>query len=694
MSKRILALLLCVVMLIPALTACATLEEGDNGAYITMYLTDEIYDFDPVRAYYNSNAVNVVSLLFDTLFKLDKDGKVVPSLAKEYKIIENEELDEYVMEITLCDTKWSNGQTLTSQDVIYAWRRLLDQDNSYEAAALLFDIKNARVIKEGDEAPDILGVEDIGTTGLRITFEGKIDYDQFLLNLTSIATAPLSETTVSKNDDWAKKSSTIITSGPFKLAGIKYTETEEKATDDNAVGENGKPSGKDKKYSVMKLEYFTLERNRHYFRDNTEDVINSSVTPYRILVDCSMSDADLLQAYKDGKIFLMGDIPLSIRNDEYVQNNAQVSAGMSTSTLYLNLDKAPFNILEVRRALSLAIDRAAIAESVVFAEAATGLVPPAVFNTVPGKNNVLFRDDGENYLAATADVDGAKKLLSDKGITASDYSFSIKVAAYDEVNCAIAEAVAASWNALGFEVTVEKIETIQNNDYLKSLDDVPKDICDDLFAETIERRKFDVILYDATAFTANAYSMLAPFALSFSGMALGEEDYSLTANRSGYNCNEYNNLMEAIYMIPYFAGLDRESDYNYFGEEFYTEEEFKALYDRVKAVYELYNITPTTDSKVWVDQKAALLHCAEGILMRDMPVIPVVFEQNAILVSDQLENVDSIYYSVYAFRKTNLKDYNTYTYSVSGVDSEGNETTKQTSIFTDFPDIYWDKMGK
>ncbi len=693
MSKRILALLLCVVMLIPALSSCATLAEGDNGPYITMYLTDEIYDFDPVRAYYNSNSVNIVSLLFDTLFKLDKDGKIVPSLAKEYKIIENEELGEYVMEITLGDTKWSNGQTLSAEDVIYAWRRLLNQESAYEAAALLYDIENARAVKEGDEAPDYLGVEAVGTTGLRITFEGKIDYDQFLLNLTSVVTAPLPETTVSKNDDWAKKSSTIITSGPFKLGTIKYTENGEKVSDDNAVGKNGKPSKK-KENSVMKLEYFTLERNRHYFRNNEEDVINSSVTPYRILVDCSMSDADLLQAYKDGKIFFMGDIPLSLRSDEYVQSNAKVTDSMSTSTLYLNLDKEPFNIPEVRKALSLAIDRAAIATSVGFAEAATGLVPPAVFNTVPGKNNVHFRADGESYLAANADVNAAKKLLADKKITASEYSFTIMVSAYDEVNCAIATAVAASWNSLGFKVTVEKVETIQNNDYLKSLDDTPKDVCDDLFAEAIERRKFDVILYDATAFSANAYAMLAPFALPFSGMALHDEDYSLTPNRSGYNCSEYNNLMEAIYMIPYFATLDRDTGYTAFGDEFYTKKEFQALYDRVKAVYELYKITPTTDSKAWVDQKAALLHCAEGMLMRDMPVIPVVFEKQAILVSDKLENADSTYYSAFAFRNTNLKDYNDYTYAVPGVDAEGNETTKQVSIFADFPDIYWDKIGK
>ena len=53
MSKRILALLLCAIMLIPCFSGCSEkLEQGDLGAYITMYLTDKIYDFDPANAYY------------------------------------------------------------------------------------------------------------------------------------------------------------------------------------------------------------------------------------------------------------------------------------------------------------------------------------------------------------------------------------------------------------------------------------------------------------------------------------------------------------------------------------------------------------------------------------------------------------------------------------------------------------------
>ncbi len=693
MSKRIFALLLCVVMLIPCLVACSERDENDRGPYITMYLTDEIYDFDPAKAYYNQGTTDIVSLMFDTLFKLDENGKVVKSLAKDYKIVENEELDEYTMEITLNNTKWSNGQTLSAEDVVYAWRRLLDQNNSYAAASLLFDIKNARAIKEGDEAPDDLGVETKSSNAIIITFEGKIDYDQFLLNLTSLATAPLLESVVEKNPDWAKKTSTIVTSGAFKLGRIKYSYTSEKVIkNDNALKENGTIGSESTR--PMKLDYFYLERNRYYYRNDKEDEIDSSVKPYRILVDCTKSDAELLKEFKSNQLFYMSNLPLSLRNDKFVKENVKVTDSLSTTVLYLNQAIEPFNHAEVRKALSLAIDRDAIAKKVVYAEAATGLVPPAVFENETGKNKDSFREIGGALIKNTKkDINAAKKLLNGLEIKPSDYSFSIQVAAYDEVHGAIADMIAASWKELGFDVTIEKVQPLQNNDWLTSLGGIPTDICDDIFVEALERGKYEVILCDSTAYTANAYSMLAPYAETFSGMALAEGTFELMPHRTGYNAVDYNTIMEAVYFVPYFTSLT-ENDYQTFGEELYTKEEFKTLYNNVKATYAEYRIKPTDDKNKWEEQKAKLLHAAEKILMMDMPVIPVVFNKNAVLVSEELQDVKFTYNHSADFRKTNLKNYMDYTFETKGVDADGKEVIQYTSIFESFPNIDWAKKKK
>ena len=221
------------------------------------------------------------------------------------------------------------------------------------------------------------------------------------------------------------------------------------------------------------------------------------------------------------------------------------------------------------------------------------------------------------------------------------------------------------------------MEAIQNNDYYKETDSVPNDICDDLLIESIQRNKYEVVAFDYNAYSADAWSVLSNFATPFSGMKLIMDDptnYHLTTNTTGYDSEAYNNLMEAIYYIPYFANLE-ESDYQFLSI-YDTKEEFAEVYNTVKKIYDDNGITPSTKSSDWAAQKATLLHKAEEMLMEDMPIIPVVFNQNAVLISDELSKVTSNYYIPAYFRKTNLKDYADY-----------------TPVLEEFPVVDWSKKG-
>ena len=80
MLKKIVSFSLCLIMLLGALVGCGKKDENDKGAYIAMYLTDQIYDFDPAHAYGNESALRIVSLMFDNLFVLNENGKVQKSL--------------------------------------------------------------------------------------------------------------------------------------------------------------------------------------------------------------------------------------------------------------------------------------------------------------------------------------------------------------------------------------------------------------------------------------------------------------------------------------------------------------------------------------------------------------------------------------------------------------------------------------
>ena len=615
MAKRIIALILCLFTLVAVLASCAGSIDPTaeyKGEQITMYLSENIYDLDPARAYKNDSTKAIVSMLFGTLFVLDENGKIQPSLAASYTT--EEKNGEYYMYITMADTYWSDNTPITADDVVFAWKRLLNPNNSFEAAALLYDIKGARAYSKNEVSKD-----DIGITAdqkrLTIQFEGKIDYDHFLLNLTSLALAPLREDIVAgvKSEDWAKKPGTMVCSGPFKLARISFSQSKVFYDDtdydtkiefehDDGTKEIVYVEGDEvKAFRAQYINNFILERNSYYFRNSDkEEMLDVSVTPYRIIVDCAMSDEDIQEAYEGGTILYIGDIPMSLR--ETYKDKAIRKDSLSTTTIYMNQNAAIKNAntneyeklfahAAVRQALSMVINRDAIAEKLVFAETATGIVPTGVFNT--GSKNELFRDNSSNDFAyLKTDAAAAKKLLADAGIDATQYSFSFTYASYDEVHTYMAEEIAKAWGTLGFNVTLNPRSTIANNDYYKFTDSIPEDICDDLYAQDLATGNFEVILLDLVAPSADPFSVLAPFAKEFSGQTMDMSDpqnYKATTHITGYNSQAYEAEIE------------------------------KAFNEKTIA------------------NRSEALHAAEAILMEDMPVIPVVFNESACLVNDGLK---------------------------------------------------------
>jgi ABC-type transport system substrate-binding protein len=104
---------------------------------------------------------------------------------------------------------------------------------------------------------------------------------------------------------------------------------------------------------------------------------------------------------------------------------------------------------------------------------------------------------------------------------------------------------------------------------------------------------------------------------------MDSENYDLYGHVSGYANEEYNALIESAY-----AEKDRAA-------------------------------------------RAAILHQAEAKLLEDMPVIPVVFLQDAYLNSSELSGIESTYYGTRDFKDTQLKDYMTYKARTASASEEG-----------------------
>ena len=594
--KKILALFLCLIMILTSFASCGgNKDEEVDGAHIKMYLSDPVYNFDPAEAYKNDSALKIASLLFDNLFILNKNGKVEKSLVKNYKFDKTNK----TMFIELrSDTSWSDGNAINANDVVFAWQRILSPENSFDAASLLFDIKNAKAAKEGNVTIDDVGMSALNNTDIQITFEDKdIDYDNFLIKLTSYALVPLREDVLSRvavANDWAKSPSLLVTSGPFRIRSISY------ADEDAGI---------------------TLERNAYYRRNFMKDAPDKSVTPFRLIVDYTKNAEQILTDFENGEIFFVGDIPLSVRSKYSIddwKNHATITDALSTHSYIFNENaeingEKLFANAAVRNALSLAIDRTAIAQAIVFAKPATGIVPNGVFDA--NNKNKTFRDASANSIVTTANKDAALAKLSEAKITPSKYSFKISVPEYDDVHVKIAELVAASWSDLGFKVSVDKIKNVDNQDKALSTGEKIAGVKDDIFAKTLVEGKFEVAAIDYVAYSADAFSVLAPFAFGFSGNATSNSqspEFTVKPHVSGYNNANYNAKIEA-------ASIEADAT-----------------------------------------ARATLLHEAEDILVADMPIVPIVFNQSATMQSKELSKIAFTYYQVAVFTKTKLKDFEKY----------------------------------
>ncbi len=629
MSKKIIALVLCLALAVPFLSACKK-DENYVGPIVNMYLSEMIYDFDPLYAYNNESALKVVSLLFEPLFKLDEKGKLVKGLVKDYTYKVDEVNKEYSLIINLNETNWSDGTYVSANDFVYTCKRILDPENSNEAASLLFEIQNARLVKEAEASIDTLGVYAVGEREIEIVFDHNVDIDAFLYNLTSYALVPLREDIVEKNDDWAKKSSTIVCSGPFIIRESDYNK------DPRVAAEDKNPR-------------LYLERNSYYYRDKLKDSIDKSVTPFKIKINFSVPRDEQYNLYKGEfaneedkikQVFFMNDFPLSVRND--VKDKVEVYDTNSTHSYIFNTEAlvakkgsnegyALFADARVRKALSLAIDREAIAQQIVFAKAADGYVPFGVFAESSYKKT--YRSATSGIISTSADVSAAQALLKEAGINPSDYTFSISVRAGKEVHQAIAEAVKNIWCNLGFNVEVVAVEPIVNDDKYFG-EDPQQDICDDVYNETYFHRhpahnkdgsevyrSFEVLATDVVAPSVNPLSVLAPLALKFSGQGMdlssvdglvGDQVYTLTPHISGYNSEAYNRKIEEA-----FAEKD-------------------------------------------LAKRLALLQDAEKILMEDMPVMPIVYNQGARLVSKELKGIEYNWNGLAIFTDAMLKNFDRF----------------------------------
>lgn len=161
--------------------ASTTKKESNKGMadkqVLNLLETAEIPSMDTSKST-DSVSFRVFVNAMEGLYRLDKDNKPTPGMAKDVKISE----DKKTYTFELRDAKWSNGDPVRAQDFVYAWQRTLDKALAAEYAFILFDVKNAQKVNKGELPADQLGVKAKDDKTLVVELEQPAPY---FLELTS-----------------------------------------------------------------------------------------------------------------------------------------------------------------------------------------------------------------------------------------------------------------------------------------------------------------------------------------------------------------------------------------------------------------------------------------------------------------------------------------------------------------------------
>jgi oligopeptide transport system substrate-binding protein len=370
---------------------------------------DEIESLDPHKAS-SVPANNVLLDLYEGLMTYDQTGKLILGQAESYTISEDMKIYTFKLRENL---KWSNGEALTASDFVAGMRRTVDPQVGSVYAEILKPIKNAEPITNGKLTPKALGVEAPDAKTLVITLEKPTPY--FLELLTHATTLPIYRPNLKKYGNDFTLPGKHVTNGAFKL----------------------------KEWVVHS--HIELEKNPNY-RD-AEQVILDKVLFYPI-----QEQSVELKRFRANDLDYTAIIP-DVQFDwikANLKNELHISPQLATYYFGFNLTKPPFkDNKNLRKALSLAIDKKIIAEKVLRSgQIATDYLVPVNTNNYKNLIGSISPDlNNEDY---KKNIELAKEYYAKAGYGANNPATVKILYNTQESHKSVSVAIAAMWKkALG-----------------------------------------------------------------------------------------------------------------------------------------------------------------------------------------------------------------------------------------------------
>lgn len=332
------------------LTGCSNSGKTSSGENKTAKIMEQadISALDP-SLITDVGALETVNNSQEGLYRMKSSTEVEPGIAtKIVKPTNNGKTYTF----KLCSgLKWSNGDPLTVNDFVYAWRRTATPSTKSPIAYMYLVIKNAAQIEKGNMSPSKLGIKALNKTTLQVSLSQATPYFKYLC--AGVPFLPQNEKVVEKyGKSYGTSSNKMVYDGPFMVQGWS-------------------PS----------TETWTLKKNPNYW-----DKKNVKLDKVKFVVTKNPQTA--LSLYTSGKL---DNITLAGQQASQEKNNKGYMSYPSGEIDYIayNFRTKALRNINIRKAISLTINRKALVNNVLKngAKAPTGIAPAEISkNPANGKD--------------------------------------------------------------------------------------------------------------------------------------------------------------------------------------------------------------------------------------------------------------------------------------------------------------------
>ena len=454
-TKRMLAMLLGIVMLISLLAACggdtqtsaapgadagSSAEAGNEASTgakeINVALPYDAYTLDPANCDDDASSMPIM-LINEALLRESADG-MIPGLAESWEHSD----DNLEWTFHLRRSTWADGTPLTANDLYYSMMRILDPENGLALIDNLIDIEGAEDYVYGEGSLEDVGIEAVDDYTLRLKYR----YPAFEQDFSDYVFMPANQAAVEKGGEaYGAEADTVLCNGPFVVTSWVH---------DSEI---------------------VLEKNPNYWN---ADAIHLDKVVFKVgAVDDTAVDM-LLTGALDASTFTTAD-----SRDEVLNNPgfSALTGNGGAQFIHINTDGlteetgAWLSNVNFRKALSAALDRDALVRAVYTTDTAAYCLVP---ETEMGVNDLFNKEFDTGSWSTTQDVEAAQQYLyaamEDLGVSDVSEIPTFTMLAFDsDNNVTCLNAVADMWDkTLGIhcELDMETITSMLDKAYSGQFD--------------------------------------------------------------------------------------------------------------------------------------------------------------------------------------------------------------------------------